>query len=102
MNGTLHGFAMTIPAPPAPMLTEVVDPRRGLVRARGHLTSQGADLLRGTVRTLQQQGHRRITLDLCGIEHADDDGLAQVWELAREIAAARGQLVVRRAPLRAS
>jgi hypothetical protein len=90
---------MSTPAPPAPLLTEVVDTRSGLIRARGHLTVQGADLLRGTVRTLQQLGHRRITLDLCGIDEADDEGLEQVWDLACEVAAARGRLIVRRAPL---
>lgn len=89
---------MTTPAPPVPVLTEIVDTRGGVVRASGRLTRQGADLLRGTVETLQELGHRRITLDLCAIEDADDDGLAQVWELCRDVASARGQLLVRRSP----
>ncbi len=82
----------SVPAPRA-VLTEVVDTRAGVVRASGVLTTSGADLLRGAVETLQRLGHRRITLDLTDVRHADDEGLAQLEELCVDTTAG---LVVRR------
>ena len=51
----------TVPATHADIsaMTEVVDSLRGAVRVSGHLTVQGADLLRGTVEILRRGGHRR-------------------------------------------
>ena len=74
-------------------LTEVVVSRSGVVRASGVLTGSGADLLRGTVESLERHGHRRITLDLTRVDAADDEGLATLAELR---AAMTSGLVVRR------
>jgi anti-anti-sigma regulatory factor len=76
-------------------LTEVVDRSAGLIRASGHLTSLGADLLRGTADGLRGSGHARVVLDLRGVLAADADGLDILRELRREFAADGGELVVR-------
>ncbi|MCV2487835.1 hypothetical protein OF117_00545 [Geodermatophilus sp. YIM 151500] len=81
-----------------PLLTAVVDTRGGGVRATGHLTVQGADLLRGTVETLRRLGHRRIVLDLAGVGGTDPDGVAALDALRSAPAGAVGDLVVRSAP----
>jgi anti-anti-sigma regulatory factor len=87
----------TAPTSPLDLLTEVVDTRAGVVRASGVLTRSGADLLCGTVETLERLGHRRITLDLTAVHAADDDGLAQLEELRTAMGAGqRPGLVVRR------
>ena len=62
-------------APLHPDLSEVVDVRTGLIRARGRLTEQGADLLRGTADSLRGTGHRRVVLDLRDVGEADTAGL---------------------------
>jgi anti-anti-sigma regulatory factor len=79
-------------------LTEVVDARIGTVRASGHLTAQGADLLRGTVEQLHRSGHARVLLDLRGVQAADDAGLHVLRDAARALAADGGELLVRDAP----
>jgi anti-anti-sigma regulatory factor len=79
-------------------LTEVVDARVGTVRASGHLTAQGADLLRGTVEQLHRSGHARVLLDLRGVHLADDAGLHVLRDAARALAADGGELMVRTAP----
>ena len=76
-------------------LTEVVDRRAGLIRASGHLTSLGADLLRGTADGLRGSGHDRVVLDLRGVRTADAGGLDIIEELRREFAAHGGQLLIR-------
>src|SRR5437868_13834021 len=53
-------------APMSTVLSETVDLRTGLIRARGHLTAQAADLLRGTADSLRGRGHARVVLDLRG------------------------------------
>jgi anti-anti-sigma regulatory factor len=63
-------------APCHPDLSEVVDVRTGLIRARGRLTEQGADLLRGTADSLRGTGHSRVVLDLRDVREADSAGLA--------------------------
>ena len=80
-------------------LTEIVDSRAGVVRASGVLTRSGADLLRGAVETLERQGHRRITLDLTGLDAVEDEGLAQLEELRRAMASGRRAGLVVRRPL---
>jgi anti-anti-sigma regulatory factor len=80
------------------MLSESVDLRTGLIRARGHLTSLGADLLRGTAESLYGRGHVRVVLDLQGVEDADDAGLDVLRGLGDELAARGGELVVRHSP----
>ena len=75
-------------------LTELVDARAGRIRAVGVLTPTGVDLLRGTVETLERQGHHRITLDLTGLREADDEGLRQVEELRLALASRSRRLTV--------
>lgn len=75
-------------------LTELVDSRAGRIRATGVLTPIGVDLLRGTVETLERQGHDRITLDLTGLHEADDEGLREVEELRLALAARSRRLTV--------
>jgi anti-anti-sigma regulatory factor len=79
-------------------LTETVDPRIGTVRASGHLTALGADLLRGTVEQLHRSGHARVLLDLQDVQTADDAGLHVLRDIARSLAAEGGELLVRTAP----
>jgi anti-anti-sigma regulatory factor len=79
-------------------LTETVNVRAGLIRASGHLTSQGADLLRGTAESLQGSGHVRVVLDLQDVRDADADGLDVLRGLGAEFAARGGELVVRHSP----
>ncbi len=79
----------------SPSLTEVVDRSAGLIRARGTLTSLGADLLRGTVDGLRGSGHVRVVLDLRDVRAADAEGLDILRELRRDFAADGGQLLIR-------
>ena len=83
-------------------LTEVVDGRRGRVRASGQLTSQGADLLRGTVEGLLRLGHSTVVLDLTGVQAADDVGLHVLSSLETTMAASGDRLLVRNAPTAAA
>jgi len=76
-------------------LSEVVDRRAGLIRASGHLSSLGADLLRGTADGLRGGGHVRVVLDLRGVHGADAGGLDILRELRRDFAAGGGELVLR-------
>ncbi len=80
--------------------TEVVDSRKGSIRARGHLTVQGADLLSGAVLALHEGGHRQVLLDLQGLQGADDAGLLMLQHLRVTVAADGGTLVVLHAPAR--
>ena len=77
------------------MLSETVDRRVGVIRASGHLSAQGADLLRGTARALREGGHRRVVVDLAGVQAADDDGLAVLHRLRTRFAEDGGELVLR-------
>jgi anti-anti-sigma regulatory factor len=79
-------------------LTETVNLRTGLIRASGHLTVQGADLLGGTAASLRAGGHSRVTLDLTDVRAADDAGLDILIRLGEDFAAHGGELVVRHAP----
>ena len=74
--------------------TELVDRRRGSVRARGHLTVQAADLLRGTVMVLRCTGHRRVVLDLGEVDGADEGGLATLEAVRAAVAEDGGTLLV--------
>ena len=77
-----------------PAMSEVVDSLHGTVRVSGHLTVQGADLLRGTVETLRRGGHRRVLVDLQGVEAADAAGLHVLRDMQRSLAVDGGRLVV--------
>ena len=76
------------------MLSETVDLRIGVIRATGHLSVQGADLLRGTADSLREGGHRRVVVDLAGVRAADDDGLDVLRRLRARYAADGGELVL--------
>lgn len=60
---------------PDPESLEVVDRGAGRVAATGALTERSADLLRGVALALQDRGHRRVVLDLEGVQTADAAGL---------------------------
>ena len=77
------------------MLSETVDQRIGVIRASGHLSAQGADLLGGTARALREGGHRRVVVDLAGVQAADDDGLDLLRRLRVRFAEDGGELVLR-------
>jgi anti-anti-sigma regulatory factor len=79
------------------MLSETVDLRIGVIRATGHLTVQGADLLRGTADSLREGGHRRVVLDLAGVQAADDGGLDVLRDLRADFAEDGGELVLQHA-----
>lgn len=79
------------------MLSETVDLRIGVIRASGHLTAQGADLLRGTADSLRDGGHRRVVVDLAGVRGADDAGLDVLRSLRARYAADGGELVLQHA-----
>ena len=81
-----------------PALTEVVNTRTGSVQVSGHLTVQGANLLRGTVEGLHRSGHVRVLLDLRDVQGADDAGLHVLRAIRKNSAAVGGELVVRDAP----
>ena len=76
------------------MLSETVDLRIGVIRASGHLTAQGADLLRGTADSLREGGHRRVVVDLAGVQGADDDGLEMLRRLRIRCAEHGSELVL--------
>jgi hypothetical protein len=80
---------------PPTSLSEVVDRRAGLIRASGHLSSLGADLLRGTADGLRDSGHLRVVLDLRAVRAADAGGLDILRELRRDFAADGRELVLR-------
>ncbi len=76
------------------MLSETVDLKIGVIRASGHLSAQGADLLRGTARALREGGHSRVVVDLAGVQAADDDGLDLLRRLRTRFAEDGGELVL--------
>jgi anti-anti-sigma regulatory factor len=79
-------------------LTEVVNGRTGTVRASGRLTTQGVDLLRGTLEHLAQQGHRTVLLDLADVEAPDGTGASVLRDLRSSVASSGGRLRVLRPP----
>lgn len=87
---------------PGPSLTEVVDGYTGRVRVSGHLTPQGADLLRGTVEGLRRLGHTTVVLDLADVQGADDVGLHVLSDLRTTMRASGDELLVRNAPREAA
>ena len=78
--------------------TEVVVPRVGPIRVSGHLTRQGADLVRGTVETVRRAGSPCVVVDLAGVQAADDAGLDALHTL-RDAMSGRGtRLLLRNEP----
>lgn len=83
------------PRPRVPgAFTELVDQRRGSVRASGHLTAQAADLLRGTVLALHGDGHPRVVVDLGEVDGADEAGLETLDAVRTAVAADGGTLLL--------
>ena len=92
---------MTAPLPRRPddtALTETVNPRTGRITASGHLTRQGADLLRGTADSLRDNGFSAVVLDLRGVRAVDEAGLAILRGLRHAFAATGDRLVIENAP----
>ena len=85
---------MSLFLPDQPVLSEVVDAGAGLIRARGRLTAQGAELLSGTADALRGSGHRRVVLDLSNVREADLDGLDILDQLRASFAADGGTLLI--------
>ena len=79
-----------------PLFTARIDHARGTIRARGRLDHVSADLLRGTVETLQRDGHRAITLDLAQLADPDHEGVLS--GIVEELTASGARIVVRRKP----
>jgi anti-anti-sigma regulatory factor len=75
--------------------TDVVVRPDGLIAASGHLSPQGADLVRGTADSLRGSGHSRVVVDLRQVRTADDAALDVLHQLRRDFAARGGELVVR-------
>ncbi len=80
------------------LFTEVINSRAGVIRARGHLTVQAADLLSGAVLALHEGGHQRVLLDLQGLHGAEDAGLLMLQHLQTVVTADGGRLVVLHPP----
>ena len=76
----------------------MVDGQRGRVTVRGHLTVQGADLLRGTVQELRRLGHSTVALDLRDVHSADQAGLEILRDLASSMAGAGDRLLLLHPP----
>ncbi|MQA34634.1 STAS domain-containing protein [Modestobacter roseus] len=77
---------------------QFVDARAGAIRAGGRLSVQGADLMRGAVLVLQGHGHRRVVLDLEGVQAVDDDGLHALRSLQDAMSATGRELVLLHPP----
>ena len=87
-------------APPAGdrSLSERVDRSAGRIRASGHLTPQGADLLSGTADSLRGSGHTRVVIDLRDVRSADDAGLDILRTLRHRFAADGDELLIEHFP----
>lgn len=72
----------------------VVDRGTATIHATGQLTALGADLLCGTVEDLRRHGWIRITLELQGVEAADDEARGLLIDLRRTVVADGGELVL--------
>ncbi|SFN82617.1 STAS domain-containing protein [Geodermatophilus obscurus] len=78
--------------------TEVVVPRVGPIRVSGHLTRQGADLVRGTVETARRTGSPVVVVDLAGVRAADDAGLDALHTLRDTLSGRGTRLLLRNEP----
>ncbi len=77
---------------------QVVDGRRGCVGASGDLDRRTADQLRGTVEALRRGGHRRVLVDLHGLDSADEPGLRALYALRAVVEADGGRLTLLHIP----
>ena len=87
-----------MPREDARSLTETVNATTGSIRASGHLTRLGADLLSGTADSLRGNGHTRVVLDLRDVQTADDAGLDLLRQLRTAFAATGDELLIRHSP----
>jgi anti-anti-sigma regulatory factor len=87
-----------MPVDDARSLTETVNAATGSIRASGHLTRLGADLLSGTADSLRGSGHTRVVLDLREVQAADAAGLDLLHQLRTAFAAAGDELLIRHPP----
>jgi hypothetical protein len=74
--------------------TETVDVQRAVIRVDGCVDRLAADLLRGTIRALQHQGHRAVTLVLTEATVVADDATAVLAEVADELAGGASRLLI--------
>lgn len=98
---SVAGARWAVPVTPRPPLfTARIDRDRATIRARGRLDSVTADLLRGTVESLQRDGHAAITLDLDEVTAAvpGQDGADVLTAMVEELSAVGTRIVVRRKP----
>ena len=78
--------------------TEVVVPRVAAIRVSGHLTRQGADLVRGTVESMQRTGSPCVVVDLAGVRAADGAGLDALRTLRTTLSGRGTRLLLRNLP----
>jgi anti-anti-sigma regulatory factor len=76
-------------------LVATLDRESATIRVSGHLTSLGADLVRGTADQLRGAGHTRVVLDVRGVCTADDEGLAVLRELHGDFRRDGDELLIR-------
>jgi anti-anti-sigma regulatory factor len=69
------------------LLTATVNARTGVIRLSGHLTVQGADLVRGTVEGLRRSRHASVLLDLHDLSRADPPARELLGAVQEELAA---------------
>jgi anti-anti-sigma factor len=83
-----------LPAPPAPATIEVADPN-GAPRAqiRGELDGPGAASLRIRLAALVEEAPS-LTLDMSEVEYLGSAGVALVWDVAADVEARGGSLLV--------
>ena len=79
---------------PDAALSEAIDPIAGTVSVSGHLTIQGADLVRGTVENLYRLGHVSVLLDMAGVDATDDGALPLLQALQDEVAGCGRRVVL--------
>jgi anti-anti-sigma regulatory factor len=73
---------------------ESIDWQTGTISAKGRLTVQGADLIRGAALSLHRSGHARITVDLQGLRFEDAEGRTALRRLTERLRARSWELVV--------
>ena len=77
-----------------PAFTEAIDWATGWITARGCLTAQGVDLVRGAPEVLRRSGHRQVTVDLREVFLPDVDAVNQMRSVVVDLAAHGAGLVV--------
>ncbi|MGX5654570.1 STAS domain-containing protein [Geodermatophilus nigrescens] len=86
------------PSPDRSSRTEVVVSRVGAIRVSGHLTAQGADLVRGTVESVRRTGSPCVVVDLAGVRAVDGAGLDALQTLRDTLSGRGTRLLLRNLP----